>query len=59
MVTQGLSPASKVLLCPYGSTAVKLTAHFGTMKVVKQLPEVKDIYADEAAWTKNEPRLPA
>ena len=46
MVTQGLSPAkTQCYFVPYGST-VKLTrSYFGTMKVVKQLPEVKDIYA--------------
>lgn len=47
MVTQGLSPAkTQCYFIPYGST-VKLTrSYFGTMKVVKQLPEVKDIYAE-------------
>lgn len=47
MVTQGLSPAkTQCYFFPYGST-VKLTrSYFGTMKVVKQLPEVKDIYAE-------------
>ena len=47
MVTQGLSPAKiQCYFVPYGST-VKLTrSYFGTMKVVKQLPEVKDIYAE-------------
>lgn len=47
MVTQGLSPAkTQCYFVPYGST-VKLTrSYFGTMKVVKQLPEVKDIYAE-------------
>lgn len=47
MVTQGLSPAkSQCYFIPYGNT-VKLTrSYFGTMKVVKQLPEVKDIYAE-------------
>lgn len=46
MVTQGLSPAkTQCYFIPYGN-AVKLTrSYFGTMKVVKQLPEVKDIYA--------------
>lgn len=46
MVTQGLSPAkTQCYFIPYGNT-VKLTrSYFGTMKVVKQLPEVKDIYA--------------
>lgn len=46
MVTQGLSPAkTQCYFVPYGTT-VKLTrSYFGTMKVVKQLPEVKDIYA--------------
>ena len=45
MVTQGLSPAkTQCYFIPYGDT-VKLTrSYFGTMKVVKQLPEVKDIY---------------
>lgn len=45
MVTQGLSPAkTQCYFIPYGNT-VKLTrSYFGTMKVVKQLPEVKDIY---------------
>ena len=44
MVTQGLSPAkTQCYFIPYGNT-VKLTrSYFGTMKVVKQLPEVKDI----------------
>lgn len=47
MVTQGLSPAkTQCYFVPYGST-VKLTrSYFGTMKVVKQLPEIKDIYAE-------------
>lgn len=47
MVTQGLSPAkNQCYFVPYGD-AVKLTrSYFGTMKVVKQLPEVKDIYAE-------------
>ncbi|HGI1858960.1 TPA: recombinase RecT [Streptococcus agalactiae] len=47
MVTQGLSPAkNQCYFVPYGN-AVKLTrSYFGTMKVVKQLPEVKDIYAE-------------
>ncbi|HFH7101399.1 TPA: recombinase RecT [Streptococcus agalactiae] len=47
MVTQGLSPAkNQCYFAPYGN-AVKLTrSYFGTMKVVKQLPEVKDIYAE-------------
>ncbi|WP_288573646.1 recombinase RecT [uncultured Streptococcus sp.] len=46
MVTQGLSPAkTQCYFIPYGNK-VKLTrSYFGTMKVVKQLPEVKDIYA--------------
>ena len=46
MVTQGLSPAkTQCYFIPYGNI-VKLTrSYFGTMKVVKQLPEVKDIYA--------------
>lgn len=46
MVTQGLSPAkTQCYFIPYKNT-VKLTrSYFGTMKVVKQLPEVKDIYA--------------
>ena len=46
MVTQGLSPAkTQSYFIPDGNT-VKLTrSNFGTMKVVKQLPEVKDIYA--------------
>lgn len=46
MVTQGLSPAkTQCYFIAYGNT-VKLTrSYFGTMKVVKQLPEVKDIYA--------------
>lgn len=47
MATQGLSPAkNQCYFVPYGNT-VKLTrSYFGTMKVVKQLPEVKDIYAE-------------
>lgn len=47
MVTQGLSPSkTQCYFVPYGTT-VKLTrSYFGTMKVVKQLPEVKDIYAE-------------
>ena len=47
MVTQGLSPAkTQCYFVPYGTT-VKLTrSYFGTMKVVKQLPEVRDIYAE-------------
>ncbi|HEO2608152.1 TPA: recombinase RecT [Streptococcus agalactiae] len=47
MVTQGLSPAkNQCYFVPYGN-AVKLTrSYFGTMKVVKQLPEVKNIYAE-------------
>lgn len=47
MVTQALSPAkTQCYFVPYGTT-VKLTrSYFGTMKVVKQLPEVKDIYAE-------------
>lgn len=46
MITQGLSPAkTQCYFIPYGNK-VKLTrSYFGTMKVVKQLPEVKDIYA--------------
>lgn len=46
MITQGLSPAkTQCYFIPYGNE-VKLTrSYFGTMKVVKQLPEVKDIYA--------------
>ena len=46
MVTQGLSPAkTQCYFIPY-CNVVKLTrSYFGTMKVVKQLPEVKDIYA--------------
>ena len=46
MVTQGLSPAkTQCYFIPYGNV-VKLTrSYFGTMKVVKQLSEVKDIYA--------------
>lgn len=45
MVTQGLSPAkTQCYFIPYGNT-VKLTrSYFGTMKVVKQLSTVKDIY---------------
>lgn len=47
MVTQGLSPAkTQCYFVPYGNT-VKLTrSYFGTMKVVKQLPEVKDMFAE-------------
>lgn len=47
MVTQGLSPAkTQCYFVPYGNT-VKLTrSYFGTMKVVKQLSNVKDIYAE-------------
>lgn len=47
MVTQGLSPAkTQCYFVPYGNS-VKLTrSYFGTMKVVKQLPEVRDIYAE-------------
>lgn len=47
MVTQGLSPAkTQCYFIPYGNK-VKLTrSYFGTMKVVKQLPEVRDIYAE-------------
>ena len=46
MVTQGLSPAkTQCYFIPYGNTVKLNRSYFGTMKVVKQLPEVKDIYA--------------
>lgn len=46
MVTQGLSPAkTQCYFIPYGDTVKLNRSYFGTMKVVKQLPEVKDIYA--------------
>ncbi|NGL84133.1 recombinase RecT [Streptococcus equi] len=46
MVTQGLSPAkTQCYFIPYGNSVKLNRSYFGTMKVVKQLPEVKDIYA--------------
>lgn len=46
MVTQGLSPAkTQCYFIPYGNKVKLMRSYFGTMKVVKQLPEVKDIYA--------------
>lgn len=46
MVTQGLSPAkTQCYFIPYKNTVKLNRSYFGTMKVVKQLPEVKDIYA--------------
>lgn len=46
MVTQGLSPAkTQCYFIPYGNIVKLNRSYFGTMKVVKQLPEVKDIYA--------------
>lgn len=46
MVTQGLSPAkTQCYFIPYGNTVKLNRSYFGTMKVVKQLPEIKDIYA--------------
>lgn len=47
MVTQGLSPAKKqCYFIQYGSEVKLNRSYFGTMKVVKQLPEVKDIWAE-------------
>lgn len=47
MVTQGLSPAkTQCYFIPYGNTVKLNRSYFGTMKVVKQLPEVKDIFAE-------------
>lgn len=47
MVTQGLSPAkTQCYFIPYGNSLKLNRSYFGTMKVVKQLPEVKDIYAE-------------
>ncbi|XHX28114.1 RecT family recombinase [Streptococcus dysgalactiae subsp. equisimilis] len=47
MVTQGLSPAkTQCYFIPYGNSVKLNRSYFGTMKVVKQLPEVKDIYAE-------------
>lgn len=47
MVTQGLSPAkNQCYFVPYGNIVKLKRSYFGTMKVVKQLPEVKDIYAE-------------
>lgn len=46
MVTQGLSPAkTQCYFIPYGNTVKLNRSYFGTMKVVKQLSTVKDIYA--------------
>lgn len=45
MVTQGLSPAkTQCYFIPYGNSVKLNRSYFGTMKVVKQLSEVKDIY---------------
>lgn len=47
MVVQGLSPAkTQCYFIAYGDTVKLQRSYFGTMKVVKQLPEVKDIYAE-------------
>lgn len=47
MVTQGLSPAkTQCYFIPYGNSVKLNRSYFGTMKVVKQLPEVKDIYVE-------------
>ena len=47
MVTQGLSPAkTQCYFIPYGNKVKLMRSYFGTMKVVKQLPEVRDIYAE-------------
>jgi hypothetical protein len=46
MVVQGLSPAkTQCYFIPYGNKATLERSYFGTMKVVKQLSTVKDIYA--------------
>lgn len=47
MVTQGLSPAkTQCYFIPYGQEVKLMRSYFGTMKVVKQLSEVKDIWAE-------------
>lgn len=47
MVTQGLSPAkTQCYFIPYGQEVKLMRSYFGTMKVVKQLSEVKDIRAE-------------
>lgn len=47
MVVQGLSPAkTQCYFIPYGSTLKMTRSYFGTMKVVKQLSNVKDIWAE-------------
>lgn len=47
MVVQGLSPAkTQCYFIPYGSTLKMTRSYFGTMKVVKQLSDVKDIWAE-------------
>lgn len=46
MVVQGLSPAkTQCYFIPYGNTLKMTRSYFGAMKVVKQLSNVKDIYA--------------
>ncbi|RRR51803.1 recombinase RecT [Streptococcus suis] len=47
MVVQGLSPAkTQCYFTPYGNTLKMTRSYFGTMKVVKQLSNVKDIWAE-------------
>lgn len=47
MVVQGLSPAkTQCYFIPYGNTLKMTRSYFGTMKVVKQLSNVKDIWAE-------------
>lgn len=47
MVVQGLSPAkTQCYFIPFGSTLKMTRSYFGTMKVVKQLSNVKDIWAE-------------
>ncbi|HEP1824844.1 TPA: recombinase RecT [Streptococcus suis] len=47
MVVQGLSPAkTQCYFIPYGNTLKMTRSYFGTIKVVKQLSNVKDIWAE-------------
>lgn len=47
MVVQGLSPAkTQCYFIPYGNTLKMTRSYFGTMKVVKQRSNVKDIWAE-------------
>lgn len=46
MVIQGLSPAkTQCYFIPYGNTCKMKRSYFGTMKVLKSLPEIKDVDA--------------